>query len=105
MRAMREPFEHAHRVEVPHRRPGHDVQPQRTEDGKIHGGVDLFHKAVLLCARPDLKADGQGADEALHEQLTREREHDDVKGHKGEVSPTFAIVLRSGGVETERERD
>lgn len=97
---MREPFEHAHRVEVPHWRPRHNVQPQRTEDGKVHGGVELFHKAVLLCARPNLKADGQGADEALHEQLAREREHDDVEGHKGEVKPTFAIVSWSGGVET-----
>lgn len=49
--------------------------------------------------------DGQGADEALHEQLTCEGQHNDVEGHEGEVGLTFAIVLWSGGIETERERD
>lgn len=105
MRAVREPFEHAYRVEIPHGRPRHNVEPQRTKNRKIYGSVDLFHKAILLCVRPDLKAHCQGADEALHEQLTREREHDDVECHKGEVGGTFAIVLRGGRVETEGKRD
>ena len=52
-----------------------------------------------------MKADGQGTDEALHEQLTRKREDDDIEGHKGKVGPTFAIVSRSGGVETDGEWD
>ncbi len=58
MRAMREPFEHAHRIEIPYRGPRHNVKPQRTENGKIYSRVDLLHKAVLFCAAPDLKADG-----------------------------------------------
>lgn len=105
MGAMREPLEHAHRVEVPHRRARHNVHPKRAKDGKVHGGIGLLHEAVLLCARPNSEVDRQGPDEALHEQLTREGQHDNVEGHKGKVSPTFAIVLRSCGVLTDGERN
>ena len=50
VRPMRKPLKHALRIEIPHRRPTHHIQTQRPKDRKINGSVDLFHKAVLLCA-------------------------------------------------------
>ena len=53
VRSMWEPLKHACRIEIPHRRPAHHIQSQRSKDGKVNSGVDLFHEAVLLCAALD----------------------------------------------------
>lgn len=42
--------------------------------------------------------DGNGPDEALHEEFAREGEHNDVKGHKDEVTAAFAIMYGGGRV-------
>ena len=99
MRAVRESLEHARRVEIPHRRAGHDVQPKGAKDGKVHCCIDLLHEAVLLYPGADVVPQGERADKALHEELAGEGEDDGVEGDKGEIQGPFAIVCRDIGFE------
>lgn len=105
MRAVRITLEHAGHVEIPHGRARHHQQSQRAEDCKIHSRVDLFHKAVLFGARPDLEVDRHGSDEALHEELSREGQHDYIKSHKRNIFQPFAIIPGSSGIVAGGERD
>lgn len=105
VRAVRIPLVHALGVKIPHGRARHHHQPQRAEDGKVHRGVDLFHEAVLLGTRPDAAVDRRRPDQPLHEEFARERQHDDVKGHKGKVVQPFPVVSRRVGIEAGGERD
>jgi len=92
VRAMREPSVHACGIEVPDRGPTHHVQPKRPKNGKIHGGIELFHKPSHLIASTDASADTDRTDEALHQELAAEAEHDDVEGDEGEVLGSLAIL-------------
>ncbi len=96
--AVRETFKHALGVEIPDRRPGHDVEAQGAEDEKVHGRVDLLHEAVLLRAGFDARGEGERANQALHEEFPCEGEDDDVEGYEGEVAGAFAVVGWCGRV-------
>ena len=98
VRLVRETLIHGLRVEVPNRRPAHDIQAEGPVDGEVHGGVKLFHKSGLLGARLDAAADRNRPDEALHKELAGEREDNGIEGHEGEVASTFAILDGCGGV-------
>lgn len=98
MRAVRESLVHASRVEIPHRAATHDPHAERTVEPKVQRRVRLLHKAALLGSTFDPACDGDGADEALHAELARETEHDDVEGDEGEVAPAFAVVSWRVGV-------
>lgn len=91
-RFMRVCLKHASRVEVPDRRPSHDIQSKWTEDGKVHGRIDLFHEARLFRPSSDPTGNCHWADEALHEKLAGEGEDDDIEGHKGEIATSLAIL-------------
>ena len=92
MRPMWEPLKHARRIEIPHWRPTHHIQTQRSKDREIYGSVDLFHKAVLLCAALDAVVECQRPDESLHKEFAGEREDDDVKAYESEVAGPFTVV-------------
>ena len=92
MRAVRESLIHAGRVEVPDRRPAHDIQPEGSEDAEVDGGVELFHEPALLPSTSDPESDCQGSYHALHQELSREGEHDGVEGHEGEVLRPFTVL-------------
>lgn len=98
MRTVWEALVHARNVKVPHRRPTHHVQSQRAKEGKVHGGVELFHEAVLLRFLPNPTAGRNGSDDPLHQELAGEGEDDGVEGHKGEVLRSFAILCRIADV-------
>ena len=86
---------HACGVEVPDRRPRHDIQPQGTKNDKVHGCVGLLHESVLLCTGANAVGDCDWADDALHEKLSGKGENDDVEGHEGKVFGSFIIIGRS----------
>ena len=96
MAPMREVLVHSLGIEIPHRCPRHHVQSKGPEDGKVPGRVRLLHESILLSTGFHARVDGHGADDPLHEKLTRKGEDDDVKGHKGEVFSSFAIVGLGG---------
>ena len=96
--SVREPGEHAVRVEIPDRSSRHHIQPIGPEDAEVNGGIGLLHETVLLCPRADPAVERQRADEPLHEELAGEGQHDDVEGHEGEVEFSLAIVGRGIGV-------
>ena len=99
MAAVREPFEHASRIEVPYRCARHHVHAQWAEDAEVEGCVVLLHESVLLVAGSDAVAESQRADEALHQELAREGKHNDVEGDEGEIEAAFAVVCpRSDGM-------
>jgi hypothetical protein len=105
--AVRETLKHGIRVEVPDGRATHDVQPKGTENGKVHGRVELLHEPGLLCFPQNAQTNGQRADHALHEELAGEAQDDGVKGDKGEISLSLAILnwLAGRGVERVGEED
>ena len=85
-------FKHSRRIEIPDRSPTHHVKPQWSEDGKVHGSVDLFHEAVLLGAGTDAVIQGHGADESLHQEFAGKGEDNDIECHECEVFGSLAIV-------------
>ena len=85
-------LEHARRVEVPDRRPAHDVHAKGTVDAKVHGRVGLFHEASLLASVLDSSSNRQRAEDALHDKLTGETEDNGVKGNKGKVGLALAVL-------------
>ena len=89
---MRKPFEHARRVEIPHRRPGHHVEPQWTKDSEIDCRVGLFHEAVLLCPTAYVPVSCQWAEVALHNEFAGEGQNDNVETHEGEIQRTLAVI-------------
>lgn len=84
-------FEHSTCVEIPDRRPRHDVQPQRSKDAEVNCCVRLFHEAVLLCARADATPECERAEKPLHDELACEGQNDHIEGHEFEVIDTFAV--------------
>lgn len=48
---------------------------------------------------------GYGPDEALHEELACEGEHDNIKGHKDKVTAAFAIMGWGGRVKADGKSD
>lgn len=109
--AVREPFKHRGRVEVPQRASRHDVQPEGPEDAEVDRGVPLFHEPRLFSPALDPGPQGQRANEALHEELARERKHDGVEGHEGQVLFALAVphplrrVRRIDGAQRVGEED
>ena len=95
---MWESLKHARRIEIPHRRPTHHIQPQRPKDRKVNRSVDLFHEAVLLCPALDAVVECQRPDESLHEEFPGECEDDDVETYEGEIAGAFAVVGSGFGV-------
>lgn len=92
MRPVREPLVHAGGVEVPHGAAAHDPQAKGPVQAKVQRRVRLLHEAALLGAALDTASDGDGADEALHAELAREAQHDNVEADKGEVARALAVV-------------
>ena len=90
--AVREPGVHALGVEVPDWRAVHDVHAQGPEDGEVDGGVELLHEARLLPSSTDAVADSDGTNNALHQELAGEGEHDHVEGDEREVFPSFPVL-------------
>jgi hypothetical protein len=105
--AMREALKHGICVEVPDGRATHDVQAKGTEDGKVHGCVELLHESCLFCFSHNAQTDSQRADHALHEEFAGEAQDDGVESNKGEISLALAILdwLTSRGVERVGEED
>lgn len=97
MRPMRICFEHSRRIEVPHRCPIHDIQAVGPEDRKVDGCIDLFHEAGLLGAGADPRVNGERADDSLHEEFAGKGENNDIEGHEGDVTGTFAILSQAAG--------
>lgn len=95
---MREAFVHSRGVEIPHRCSAHNIQPEWSVYSEIHGGVKLLHEPGLLGPRLDATADRNRPDEALHEELAREREDDGIEADEGKVASTFAILDGCSGV-------
>lgn len=79
-------------VEVPHWGARHDVESKGPEDAKVYRCVELLHEPRLFCPRSDAEAERDGSDHALHEELTREGEDDNVECHKGKVGAAFSIL-------------
>lgn len=89
--AVREGLVHARRVEVPDWRAVHDPQAVGTEDGKVDGGIRLFHESILLGAAESIRA-RQRPKQALHDKLACEGENDNVEGDECEVLGAFAVM-------------
>ncbi len=92
---MGKALKHSGRVEIPQRAPRHDVHAKRSKDGKIHGRVDLLHEAGLFGSAPDATANGPRPNDALHQELSRETEHDGVEGHERNVTAPLAVEDRT----------
>jgi hypothetical protein len=104
VRAVREALVHGARVEVPQRRAAHHPQPPRARDAEVDGRVHLLHEPRLLGPALEPAAPRQRPEEALHDELAREREHDDVEGHEGNVPPALAVLDRRIGGRVGRRR-
>lgn len=107
VRAMGEILVHAARVEVPHRRLGHDVHARWAQKEEVDCRVGLLHKPSLLAAF-EASLLGPGPQHLLHDELAREGEDDGVEGHKGHVPGSLAILDGLIGIldgETVREED
>ena len=85
-------LEHGPGIEIPDRRPTHDVETEGSKDREVHGGVDLFHEPGLFGPGVDAARLCQRADEPLHEEFAGEGEDDDVEGDEGEVAWSFAVL-------------
>ena len=90
--AVGEALVHAADVEEPDGGAGEDVEADGPGDGEVEGGVELLEEAGLLAAAADAAVDGNGADEALHEELAGEGEDDGVEGDEAEVAGALAIL-------------
>lgn len=98
VRAVREAFVHAGRVEVPHRAAAHDPETERSRKSKVQRRVCLLHEPALLGAALDAAGNCDGTDEALHAELTREAQDDDIECDKCEVARALAVVRGRIGV-------
>lgn len=105
VRAVWEPLVHASGVEVPHGAAAHDPDAERAVETKIQRSVGLLHEPALLGAALDAAGNGDGADEALHAELAREAQNDDVKGDKRKVARSLAVVCGRVGVCADRGGD
>jgi len=90
--------EHALGIEVPNWRARHNVKSNGSKDTEINGGVGLFHITVLHVAGFQSTVDCPSAEEALHDELAGEGQHDDVESHEEEVASAFTVVCRRIGV-------
>lgn len=86
---------HAPSVEVPDRRPTHDVHTGRSQDAKVQRRVHLLHKARLLAARLEATVAGEWAEELLHDELSGEGENDGIECDQSNVPGTFGVLGRS----------
>jgi hypothetical protein len=98
MYLVRKPLVHARGVEVPYRRPAHDPQPKWSVHAKVQCRVKLLHEPTLFRARFDAITEGDWTNEALHEKLAGEAQHDDVETNKGKVAGAFAVHCRAIGI-------
>jgi len=90
-------LEHARGAKVPHGAPTHDINPQRPEDAKIDGRVELLHEPRLLGPTLDPQPHRDRPDHALHQELAREREDDRVEEDKCKIAAAFAVLDRGIG--------
>lgn len=58
---VRESLKHAGSIEVPDWGPGHDIQSQGSQNGKVYGSIGLLHEAGLFRSRLQSGLDGQRA--------------------------------------------
>lgn len=88
-------FKHADCIEVPNRRPTHDIQAKGTRDAKIEGSIELLHEARLLLSVFDPCLQSEWAEKLLHYKLAGEGQYHDIEGDKGEITSALAIHDRS----------
>lgn len=93
--AVREVLEHGSGVEVPDIRPLHDVQAERTENTKVDRRVDLLHEPSRLALTANTTVNGEWANQLLHDELAREREHDSIECHEGNILLTLSVHDRT----------
>lgn len=89
---------HARRVEIPHGAAAHDPEAKGPVETKVQGRVGLLHEPALLGAALDAARNRDGADEALHAELARKAQDDDVEANKGEVARALAVVCGRIGI-------
>lgn len=94
MLPMRKSFEHCGGVKIPQRTPGHHIEPERTKNGKVQGGISLLHEPRLFATFSDSAPQRKRFNKPLHEEFSCEREYNGVKGHKRKVMPALAIHIR-----------
>lgn len=99
---MREPFIHALHVEEPDRCPTKHIQPYRTRDGEVHGGIELFQEPALLPALSNPTVERYWLDEPLHQKLPRKREDDSVEGYEAKVLRALAVLRHVAHVSRNR---
>ena len=92
MGLVREVFVEGACVEIPNRRPAHDVHACGPQDAKVDGRVHLLHVAGLLAARLEAVPLGHRTQDLLHDELAREGQDDGVEGDEGDVPETLAIL-------------
>lgn len=89
---VREPFVHALHVEEPDRCPTKHIQPYRTRDGEVHGGVELLQEPALLPALSNPAVQRYRLDKPLHQKFPCKREDDSVEGYEAEVLRALAVL-------------
>ena len=82
---------HSRRIEVPNGRPAHYPKSIRAEYAEIYCRIKLFQKACLLRLALDPVRERNRLDDPLHDEFARERQHDDVEAHKGEIARAFVV--------------
>lgn len=97
MLPMRKAFEHGSGVKIPDIRLLHDIQPIRTKDTKVNRCVDLLHEPRHLGLALDSAVFPPRPNDAPHEKLACEREHDGVESHERKILGTLAVHHRSPG--------
>ena len=95
---------HAGRVEVPDGRAAHDVHAGGAQHPEVDGRVHLLHEAGLLAARLEAAPPREGAQQLLHDELPRERQHHRVEGHERHVPQPLAVLGRRAGRRARRRR-
>ena len=91
---MRVINKHSRRIEIPNRTPAHHEQAERPKNAKVDRGIRLLHEARLLRLALDTRVDRTRPDEALHEELAREAQHNHIESDEREVAPAFAVLGR-----------
>lgn len=91
VRLVREPLVHGRCIEVPNRCPAHNPKSIRPEYAEIHGRIKLFQKARLFSRTSDTVRERNRLDDPLHNEFSREGQHDDVEAHESEIARAFVI--------------
>jgi len=98
VRAVWKSFEHSGCVEIPERPPRHNIQAERSEDGKIHGGVYLLHETRLFASVSNPGSNRHGPNNSLHSKFSCETKNDSVERDKSHVVFPLSIHHWSTGV-------